>query len=197
MGIPVDGIAGDAVTQGVAPEIEQLGTDVLVGRARTGDREAYGMLFDRFHDEIYRFSTRRVGDPVLGQDIAADTFADAFGAIPRFQWRGVPFEAWLYTIARRRVADALRARGRSEVDVPQSGIRWVPDHAAGVVDSMHLRELIDRLPDGERDVIEMRFMEDLDVAATARRLGKSPGAVRVAQFRAIARLRGLIAEGVA
>src|SRR6266487_4529870 len=79
--------------------IEQEETEVLVDRARSGDREAYAMLFDQFHDEIYRFATRRLGDPFAGQDAAAETFADAFGSIKRYESRGLPFEAWLYTIA--------------------------------------------------------------------------------------------------
>src|SRR6266508_3826081 len=87
--------------------IEQEETVALVERARSGDREAYAMLVERFHDEIYRFAARRLGDPVAGQDAAADTFADAFGAIRRFEFKGAPFEAWLYTIARPRVTDQL------------------------------------------------------------------------------------------
>src|SRR5258708_5872714 len=102
------------VTPDARPAMEEIATDELVTRAPGGDREAYAMLFGRFHDEIYRFATRRLGDPAAGQDAAADTFADAFGGIHRFQFRGAPFEAWLYTIARRRVADQLRRRARGE-----------------------------------------------------------------------------------
>jgi RNA polymerase sigma-70 factor (ECF subfamily) len=174
--------------------IPPVKTEELVARARSGDGEAYGMLFERFHDEIYRFATRRIGDPTAGQDVAADTFADAFGSLPRYSWTGVPFEAWLYTIARRRVADHLRARTRRERVEPALVVERFEDHAHDVVDAMHMRELIARLSETERDVIEMRFMEDLDVEATALRLGKKPGAVRVAQHRALARLRSMMKE---
>lgn len=164
-------------------------TEVLVGRARAGDRDAYGELFNRFHDEIYRFAARRLGDPSLGQDVAADTFVDAFGALGRFAWRGVPFEAWLYTIARRRIADQMRARTRRARAESQEQAAFHDDHSRGVIDSVDMREMISKLPGAERDVIELRFMEDLDVEQTASRLGKRPGAVRVAQHRALARLR--------
>ena len=154
------------------------------------------MLFHRYHDEIYRFATRRLGDPVQGQDVAADTFADAFSAIGRFRWKGAPFEAWLYTIARRRVADQMRRRVRVSVSeqVPQLAGR---EEAAGILDAVQMRAMLATLSDTDRELLELRFMEDLDVEETAKRLGKSPGAVRVAQHRALTRLRTKLAEGVA
>jgi len=177
--------------------IEQQETEALVLRAQSGDREAYPLLFDRFHNEIYRFAARRLGDPVAAQDAAAETFADAFGGIGRFKARGLPFEAWLYTIARRRVVDQMRLRARHEHDALPDGAEPgtpTPDPANKVADLMHLRALIARLPDGERDVIELRFMEDLDVEHTALRLGKLPGAIRVSQHRALTRLRTMMSE---
>ena len=153
------------------------------------------MLFDRFHDEIYRFATRRIGDPVAGQDVAADTFADAFRSIRRYENHGAPFEAWLYTIARRRIVDQSRSRARHHHD-PLTGEETVASHGheAHVVDGVVLRALIARLPETERDVVELRFMEDLDVEQTAVRLGKQPGAVRVAQHRALIKLRTMMSE---
>ena len=177
--------------------IEEVSTDALVDRARGGDREAYGMLFGRFHDEIYRFATRRLGDPVAGQDAAAETFADAFGSIHRFQWRGFRFEAWLYTIARRRIADQLRSKSRSDRHRGSMDEPITPDRSKDVLDAIEVRDLIARLPESERDVIELRFMEDLDVEQTAARLDRTPGAIRVAQHRALNKLRRLLAEGTA
>jgi RNA polymerase sigma-70 factor (ECF subfamily) len=186
---------GPDVTAGDLATIEQSETLALVERARTGDRKAYGMLFDRFHDEIYRFATRRLGDPVAGQDVAAETFADAFGSIKRFEFKGAPFEAWLYSIARRRVIDQMRSRVRHEhLPLEPSAAGLDADHAGGIVDAIHVRALIARLPETERDVIELRFMEDLDVEQTALRLGKQPGAVRVAQHRGLLRLRTMVGE---
>ena len=185
------------VTDARAVTIEEQETYELVERARSGDREAYGMLFDRFHDEIYRFATRRIGDPIAGQDAAAETFADAFRALPRFKQTGVPFEAWLYTIARRRIVDQVRTRARHDHAELSSDDLAMPSstgHEASVVDTMLLRAVIARLPDGERDVVELRFMEDLDVEQTALRLGKQPGAVRVAQHRALMKLRTMMNE---
>lgn len=155
------------------------------------------MLFDRFHDEVYRFATRRIGDPVAGQDAAADTFADAFRGIHKFEQTGAPFEAWLYTIARRRIVDQMRSRARhdhAELPGDEALAPASNGHESSVVDSMLLRALIARLPESERDVLELRFMEDLDVEQTARRLGKQPGAVRVAQHRALTKLRTMMHE---
>ena len=155
------------------------------------------MLFDRFHDEVYRFATRRIGDPVAGQDAAADTFADAFRGIQKFEQTGAPFEAWLYTIARRRIVDQMRARARhdhAELPADQAFQPSSNGHETSVVDGIMLRALIARLPETERDVVELRFMEDLDVEQTALRLGKQPGAVRVAQHRALTKLRTMMHE---
>ena len=155
------------------------------------------MLFNRFHDEIYRFATRRIGDPVAGQDAAADTFADAFRGIHTFQQTGAPFEAWLYTIARRRIIDQIRSRARhdhSELPGDEALSPASNGHEASIVDAMLLRALIARLPETERDVIELRFMEDLNVEQTALRLGKQTGAVRVAQHRALTKLRTMMHE---
>ncbi len=180
-------VAADVTLRAVR-SIEGTTTDKLVRRARAGDEEAYGMLFERFHDEIYRFAARRLGDPVAAQDAAAETFTDAFAGIGRFRFTGAPFEAWLYAIARRRVIDAIRSATR-QVPVASVSQPRVEDHADGIAQTAHVRELIAGLPPTERMVVELRYMEDLDVDATARRLGKSPGAVRVAQHRALARLR--------
>jgi RNA polymerase sigma-70 factor, ECF subfamily len=185
------------VTDAPATTIEEQETRALVERARSGDREAYAMLFDRFHDEIYRFATRRIGDPTAGQDAAADTFADAFRGIHKFQHTGAPFEAWLYTIARRRIADQVRARARhdhAELPADEAFSPASNGHEGSVVDAMLLRALIARLPESERDVVELRFMEDLDVEQTALRLGRQPGAVRVAQHRALMKLRTMMHE---
>jgi RNA polymerase sigma-70 factor, ECF subfamily len=185
------------VTDGPVTTIEDQETFGLVARARSGDREAYAILFDRFYDEIYRFATRRIGDPVAGQDAAADTFADAFRSIARFEETGAPFQAWLYTIARRRIVDQIRMRARHEHAELSADDALQPacaGHETSVVDGLLLRALITRLPDSERDVVELRFMEDLDVEQTALRLGKQPGAVRVAQHRALMKLRTMMHE---
>ena len=185
----------DPVTGHPVPAMNEITTEDLVARAQAGETEAYGMIFERFHDEVYRFATRRLGDPHAGQDAAADTFADAFAGMHRFRWRGVPFEAWLYTIARRRVADRMRARERAGTYAEQMDVS--EDPSRGVLDRLSLRGLIARLSPTEREVIELRFMEDMDVEQTALRLGKRAGAIRVAQHRGLARLRAMMAEGTA
>ena len=188
----VAGFVRERVTREPAATIEEVTVPELVGLARSGDEEAFTMLFHRFHDEIYRFATRRLRDPHAGQDVAAETMADAFSSIHRFRWRGVPFEAWLYTIARRRIVDRLRAGAKERrEEVPADAA--TPDHSDAIVETARVRAAIAALPPTERDVVELRFMEDLDVEQTALRLGKRAGAVRVTQHRALARLRVALA----
>ena len=192
--VPLAGFVRADVTRRPSATMDEVTVRDLVGRARSGDEEAFTVLFHRFHDEIYRFATRRLRDPEAGQDVAAETMADAFSSIGRFRWRGVPFEAWLYTIARRRVVDRLRAAAR-ERGHEISDVASVADHSDSIVDAARIRAAIAELPPTERDVVELRFMEDLDVEQTARRLGKRAGAVRVAQHRGLARLRVALDEG--
>jgi RNA polymerase sigma-70 factor, ECF subfamily len=185
---PLAGIIRERVTPRPPVTMDEVTVRDLVEHARRGNQEAFTMLFKRFHEEIYRYATRRLGDPDAGQDVAAETMADAFSGIHRFRWRGVPFEAWLYTIARRRSVDRLRSQVREpRDDIPADAS--LPDHSDAVVESARIRAAIAELPPTERDVVELRFMEDLDVEQTALRLGKRAGAVRVAQHRALVRLR--------
>jgi RNA polymerase sigma-70 factor, ECF subfamily len=189
------GPADELVTTRPSEAIYEVATDELVSRARSGDEEAFSILFYRFHDEIYRYAGRRLGDADAAQDVAAETFADAFSSIRRFRWQGAPFEAWLYTIARRRVVDHRRTRGRRErVDTVEGG-GAAADHSGAVVDAANVRSAMKKLSESERAVIELRFMEDLDVEQTALRLGKRAGAVRAMQFRALGRLRAVLQDG--
>ncbi|MFA5891671.1 MAG: sigma-70 family RNA polymerase sigma factor [Actinomycetota bacterium] len=176
--------------------MREVSTRDLVTRAQAGDKEAFAMIFDRFHDEVYRFAARRLGDPVLAQDVAAETFVALFPGIRRFRWTGVPFEAWLYTIARRRIADELRGQARSaRVGEACKQFETESAPAPSLEGAIDMRAALARMPWAEREILELRFMEDLDAAQTALRVGKTPGAVRVAQHRALARLREMMDEG--
>src|ERR1051326_4186866 len=145
---PLAGFVHERVTPQPAATMDEMTVRDLVGRARSGDQEAFTMLFQCFPDEIYRYATRRLGDPDAGQDVAAETMADAFSSIHRFRWLGVPFEAWLYTIARRRSVDRLRSRARDRrEEVPADAS--VPDHSEAIVESAQIRAAIAELPPTE------------------------------------------------
>ncbi len=190
-----NGQAKVAILQGVA-EIGPV-PDVI-DRARTGDRAAFAELYDTYADEVYRYVLYRVREPADAEDLTSDVFTRAFAAIHRYRWQGKSFLAWLYTIARNLVTDRRR-RDRPTVDIENAyglaaGEPSAHDHAVRGEDVVALQGALHLLTGEQRQVIELRFTGDLSSAQVARKLGKNEGAVRALQFRALARLRKILAS---
>jgi RNA polymerase sigma-70 factor (ECF subfamily) len=147
---------------------------------------------------VHRYSRARLGGP-NGDDSAADDAAQevciaVLSALPRYRDEGVPFEAFVYSIAARKLADVHRAAVRRAVPVAD-----VPDEidltdgpealAVRSADAQLARELLQTLPDQQREILLLRVAVGLSAEETGRALGLTPGAVRVAQHRALRRLR--------
>jgi RNA polymerase sigma-70 factor, ECF subfamily len=173
----------------------------LVDAARHGDAAAQGALFDRYYPAIHRYTCARLGRPADADDATAETFVSALAALPRFAWRQVPFEAWLFRIAASKVADHHRRRHRR----PEAPLDEATDSLLAVVaDPMELAvtsdrdsrlaAAVDRLPAVQRDVVVLRFFLGRSVRETATSLGRTEGAVRQLQLRALARLRGEVEQ---
>lgn len=163
--------------------------EALVEAARAGSTQAQGEIFDRYHRAVHRYAWSRLRSVHDAEDVAAETFIAAFGAIPRFRWRGVPFEAWLFRIASSKVVDL--ARRRRVVDVPldaagPAGHSRPMDH---VLQRLELAEALGRLPRRQHDVIVLRFVLGRSIREVARMMGRSEGAVKQLQARALLRLR--------
>src|SRR5690606_2206251 len=107
----------------VAPQDDELRTLVL--RAKTGDAEAFGTLYDRYLDLVYRYVYFRVGSHPLAEDLTSETFLRALRRIADFTWQGRDFGAWLVTIARNLVADHFKS-GRYRLEVSTAEILDVP-----------------------------------------------------------------------
>lgn len=169
----------------------------LVADAQQGDREALGKIFDTFHLPIYRYVLVRVGSAPDAEDVAAETFAAAFGAIGRFRWQGVPFEAWLFRIARSKIADHQRsARRRSTTsDISAVAPELLPrgeDVALEVVRRDEQRTALaamTRLSQDQQDVLGLRFFAGLSLQEAAQSMGRSVSAVKQLQFRAVVALQ--------
>jgi RNA polymerase sigma-70 factor (ECF subfamily) len=163
----------------------------LVLRAREGDAEAFGQLYGRYLDQVYRYVYHRVGAHSLSEDLTSETFLRAWRRMGDFNWQGKDFGAWLVTIARNLVADHFKSgRHRLEVctadlvepDRPQEG----PEHA--VLDSITHRAVLTAvrgLGEEQRECVVLRFMHGLSVAETAVVMGKKTGAVKALQYRAV------------
>ncbi|MGH2429665.1 MAG: RNA polymerase sigma factor [Candidatus Limnocylindria bacterium] len=167
----------------------------LVDAARGRDRDAVACLFDRYYDSVYRYAYARLGNVTDAEDAAADTFDSLIRALPRFRWRGVPFEAWLFRIAMSKVVNVARHRTR----VRPAGVELltgVPDHETDparvlsrLEESRELVAAVERLPASQRDVVLLRFFLGHSIRETAASLGRSEGAVKQLQLRALASLR--------
>jgi len=165
----------------------------LVARAKT-DRAAFAPLYARYQPAVLRFCRGRLGDAEAAEDAASLVFAKALAALPGHRPEA-SFRGWLFAIARHVVADAHRGR-RPEAPLDAAG--EVPDAAPSPEDlalagddGRALRAALMRLPPAQRRVVELR-LAGLTGAEIAAALGTTPGAVKINQFRAVARLRVLL-----
>ncbi len=164
----------------------------LVLHAKTGDSEAFGTLYDRYVDLVYRYIYFRVGSHPLAEDLTSETFLRALRRITDFTWQGRDFGAWLVTIARNLVADHFKSgRYRLEVatgeviDVPLDGAH-IPENAVvtAIINDRVLRAVRDLNPE-QQECVVLRFLHGLSLAETALIMGKKSGAIKALQFRAI------------
>lgn len=151
------------------------------------DPRQFGALYEAYFERIYAFILRRVRDRDAAEDLTADVFHRALASLPRFAWRGVPFAAWLYRIAANAVADR-RTRDARDRDVPNP----VEPIEIGLEELEHraqLFRLVEQLPADQRRVLSLRFAEEKTTREIAALLGRSEGAVKQLQFRALQALR--------
>lgn len=160
----------------------------LVERARGGDREAFGDLYRTYHAPLFRLARAHLRDGA--EDAVAETFLRAWKGLPRYRDTGIPFLGWLYGIARHVIADEFRRRAKVEprADVPDRRVEWEVD------DGLALAAAIRRLPDEQRQVVELKFLMGATNAQVAAALGKSQGAVNAKQWRALGALRRMLEE---
>jgi RNA polymerase sigma-70 factor (ECF subfamily) len=181
------------------------GVWALVERAQAGDADAFGQIYDRYLDTVFRFIYFRVGNRQLAEDLTADTFLRALKRIGSFTWQGRDPGAWLVTIARNLVADHFKSgRYRLEVttgdvldaDREDRGPEGSPE--AAVVDhitNVALLTAVKQLNPEQQECIVLRFLHGFSVAETAQAMGKNEGAIKALQYRAVRALARLLPEG--
>jgi RNA polymerase sigma-70 factor, ECF subfamily len=176
---------------------------VLVAKAKR-DRQAFASLYRRYVDAVYRYCYRHLGSQEEAEDATSQIFTRALAALPRLGQQ--PFRAWLFTIAHNVVTDVYRERSR----VPWSSPQQAPPREEEIEDpnpnpehqflaaehGQTIRALLAQLPEESRRLLELRLagLNDTEIAHV---LGRSHGAVRVAQHRAVVRLRTLRAAAEA
>src|SRR6478609_8188491 len=163
----------------------------LVELAQAGDREAFGQLYDAYVDTVHRYLFVRVGQRALAEDLTSETFLRALRRIDTFSWQGKDIAAWFMTIARNLVVDHVKsARFRFEVTTAdmRDADRQVEAPDEEVLARLRDEQLvtaIKALRPEQAECITLRFLHGLSLSETARVLGRSEGAVKQLQLRAI------------
>lgn len=190
--------AGDPRTAGDPEVIEQ------VRMAQEGSAHAFALLYDHYVDQIFGYVYHRVGHRQTAEDLVGDVFLRALRRISTFTWQGVDFGAWLMVIARNRVNDHFKsARFRLEstveeiFDSPTTSRADDPENSALTSDlARTVRTALAQLKGEQAEVLYLRFVQHLNVAETGAVMGKTEGAVKALQYRALKSLAKLMPEGM-
>lgn len=171
----------------------------LVIEAKGGKTEAFGRLYDYYLPKIYRFILLKVGHREEAEDLSHQVFLKAWQNISGYSEKGFPFSSWLYRIARNSIIDSYR-RSKPSVNIDEAiGMEELvsrPD-VGKIDDKKTISEIMKFLQDlkgDEKDVVIMRFIEELSIKEIAESIRKSEGAVKVIQHRAIKKLKKMLKE---
>jgi RNA polymerase sigma-70 factor (ECF subfamily) len=162
------------------------GDERLLIEAAQADPRRFAALYERHFDRIYAFVARRVDGRGEAEDLTAEVFHDALSNLGRFEWRGAPFAAWLLRIARNALADRRQREARERLPAPD---RTEAEEQVQVDRRLMLAGLVSQLPADQRHVIVERFVGEKSIREIAKELGRTEGAVKQLQFRALETLR--------
>jgi RNA polymerase sigma-70 factor (ECF subfamily) len=192
-------MAGDVSP--VPVDAAAAGSDVrrLVDRAQQGNRDALEELYLRHFDRIYSYLHMSVGNRYDAEDLTTQTFVKMLESIGRFRWQAAPFSAWLFRIAHNLAMDHFRAtrRWQPEEDVPEppgSEEASAEDQAMHVLGRESMLELIDKLSPEQQQVLTLKFVFNFPNAEVATILGKTEGAIKSLQHRALVSLEKQLAR---
>ncbi len=162
----------------------------LVRRAQTS-ATGFGELFDIYYERIYKYAYRRIGARQNAEDIAAIVFEEALRGIQKYRWQNKPIAAWLYKIAARRVADFYRSGARGEVEPVERGDDGIEDK---VSESVSMRAGLQRLSEGDQEIIRLTFFDELETEEIAALLDCTANSIYVRLHRALKRLKAIMEQ---
>jgi RNA polymerase sigma-70 factor (ECF subfamily) len=166
----------------------------LLIAAAQQDPARFTELYEEHFERVYAFVARRLRNRDDAEDVTSEVFRDALANIGKFEYRGAPFASWLYRIAANAIADRWQHAAKEQgtalaADPPDDSAHANPEE---IENRARLFRLVAALPGDQRRVIEMRFAEGKSIAEIAREIGRTDGAVKQLQFRAIQNLRATI-----
>jgi RNA polymerase sigma-70 factor, ECF subfamily len=164
----------------------------LLIEAAQKDPACFAELYENNFERVYAYVVRRVGNRAETEDLTSEVFHQALANLKRFEWRGIPFVAWLFRIAANLISDRWQRTGREQLADDPEDINSAPAEAKQFEDIERratLFRLVDTLPVEQRRVVVLRFVEQKSIREVAREIRKTEGAVKQLQFRALTSLR--------
>lgn len=180
----------------LAPEFDE---HAAVEAAKLGEPEALGQLYEYYFPRIFRYVVSRLRSNEDAEDVTEEVFLRIIDNIGSFEWRGLPFGAWVFRIARNEVVSHVR-RQKNRGGAAQLS-ESIPDEGRDYTELVEIdltfkvvQVAIEQLPEAQRQVVSLRFVAGLSVAETAKSLNKTENNVKVLQHKAIARLQQLMGQ---
>jgi RNA polymerase sigma-70 factor, ECF subfamily len=181
---------------------ESSGAWALVKAAQDGDMVAFGELFDRYYDVVFRYVLFRTSDRTLAEDLTQETFVRALRRISSVSYQGRDIGAWFVTIARNLIFDHVKSSRYRLEQTTSEMIELSPSTGgpeqevlSGATNDELLR-CVRKLNPDQQECIQLRFLQGLSVAETAEIMDRNEGAVKALQHRAVRRLAQLLPEGL-
>ena len=186
----------------------------LLIEAAQRDRARFADIYEEYFEIVYAYIARRVRNRSTAEDLTSDVFHKALANLPKFKWTGAPFASWLFRIASNLIADRARRKALEAdpassprvskgVDTPSLTVGLPPRSGSSSSKTQQsdleeaerlavLFRLVETLADDQRRVVALRFAEEKSIKQIAAELGRSEGAVKQLQFRALRNLRKAI-----
>jgi RNA polymerase sigma-70 factor, ECF subfamily len=166
----------------------------LLVEAAQADPSKFEALYEQNFERVYFFVVSRVHDRATAEDLTSEVFHKALANLPTYEWRGTPFAAWLYRIAANAIADQYKHSNREqqaddETFDPPAQTNFSSKELEFVERHAFFFGLVEKLPEIQHRVVCERFIEERSIKEIAQRLGKTEGAVKQLQFRALETLR--------
>jgi RNA polymerase sigma-70 factor (ECF subfamily) len=192
-------MAGEVSSASARPAASGPDVRRLVDRAQQGDRDALEELYLLHFDRIYSYLHMSVGNRHDAEDLTTQTFVKMLESIGRFRWQSAPFSAWLFRIAHNLAMDHFRAsrRWQPEEEVPEppgSEEASAEEQAMQAIGRESMLDLIDELSPEQQQVLTLKFVFNFPNAEVGTILGKTEGAIKSLQHRALVSLQKQLAR---
>jgi RNA polymerase sigma-70 factor (ECF subfamily) len=188
--------ASASANPAVQPKEEVLAEWELVRRAQQYDEDAIQAIYTTYYPKIYNYAFMQMGDVQAAEDLASDVMLKMIEAINTYKFQGLPFGAWVFRIARNRLIDLHRRRKRrGEVDLSEtmsSALANPQVLAERALERGQIQVALKHLTPEQRQVIVLKFIEGFDNRSVGKILGRSEGAIKSLQHRALAALRRIL-----